>query len=53
MKVISHFEVVIAFEAVASFKNRFDAAAFIRTNGGMIRTITKTIQAPIDWWIEV
>ena len=52
MKVLSHYEVVIPYEvyAVASFKDRFDAAAFVRNNGGIIRAITKTIARPIDWW---
>ena len=51
MKVASHYEVHISLEAVASFKDRFDAAAFARSNGGMIRLVTKTIQRPVGWWV--
>lgn len=51
-RIASHVEVVINFEAVASFKDRFDAAAFVRANGGFIRLVTKTIQRPLAWWID-
>ena len=52
MKTASHHEVIINFEAVASFKSRFDAADFVRANGGFIRLVTKTVSRPIGWWVQ-
>ena len=51
-KTISHYEVILGFVAVASFKDRFDAASFVRQHGGMIRMITKSVQRRTDWWIQ-
>lgn len=52
MQVASHYEVIINFEAVASFIDRFGAAAFVRSNGGFIRLVKKTIQRPTCWWVQ-
>ena len=52
MNVVDHYEAVIDGSPVASFRSRWDAADFVRSSGGYIRMVTKTILRPLDWWLE-